>query len=67
MLTLPLTTFVDMCDIIRAGRVPVSHVMKIEVCALDPFLFWSSLLLPFPDFTSSVPVASPHKNYDTRF
>jgi len=56
-----------MCHVIGARCMPVPHIMKFEVCALDQFLFWSSLLLLFPDFTSSVPVASPHKNYDARF
>jgi hypothetical protein len=56
-----------MCHVIGAGCMPVPRVMKIEVYALNPFLFWSLLLLPFPDFTSSVPVAAPHKNYDTKF
>jgi len=56
-----------MCHVIGAENIPVPHVMKIEVCALDRFLFWSLLLLPFPDFTRSVPVTFPHKNYDTRF
>jgi hypothetical protein len=56
-----------MCHIIGAEFTRVPHVMKFEVLSLDQFLFWSSLLLPLPDFTSSVPVTSPHKNYDTRF
>jgi len=59
--------FVGMCHVIGAGCMPVICVMKIEVCVLDPFLFWSSLLLPFPDFTSSVPVTSPYKSCDFRF